>query len=187
MRIPSPVKTKLNYDEYCDSLLNIGYSFLNSGTFARVYSKPGNNTVIKVGLHYPTITHPEDAYLAFLKTTIKTNPHFPRVNSIARFKPSTGREYYAVHMERLIPFNSIEKDVAMKMLKRLGVVGDEQYGLLTPLMTLEFTPKTPHMRYVKKVLKRLFQEHNEDIHCNNAMWRKRGENNYQFVITDPVA
>lgn len=186
MRIPSPVKTDLDYEAYCDSLLKMGYSFLNSGTFARVYSKPSENTVIKVGVNYPTITRPRDAYLAFLKASVKTNPHFPRVGNITRFTPSNGREYYAVQMERLIPFNSIQRDVAMRSLEKLGVVGDEKYGVLTPLMPLEFTPKTYHMKYMKKVLKQLFQEHNEDLHCNNVMWRKRGKS-YQFVITDPVA
>ena len=179
MKLPRRVKTKVRMDRYTDNLQELGYKYFDSGSFASVYAKPGSKNVIKVGkIQY------QDAYIAFLKSIDETNPHFPKVKSVQLFKNSGG-DYYVVEMERLINFFDV-KDTSSK-LTRLGITNDrDYYGQLDSMQELEFTPRTKHMKQVKRVLRTLFNTHNEDLHAGNVMWRKRGQG-YQFVITDPVA
>jgi hypothetical protein len=181
MKLPRKVRTKVNKAEYEAGLKESGYEMIGYGSFATVYGKRKSNQVIKVGDLGKN--HNNDGYLAFLKNINNNNPHFPKIQSVQIFTHSDGN-YYVVEMERLIHFHDVKH--YNSKLARLGLMGDSYYGPLDDLQDLEFTPRTKHMKQVKRILKILFRKYDEDIHSGNVMWRKRGCG-YQFVITDPVA
>lgn len=82
-----------------DALLRgAGYVRLGKGMFGAVYEKPGNAYVLKV------FSARDKAYLEFisLAQSHRDNPHFPKfLSKVIRVT----KDYYAIKMERLTPFN----------------------------------------------------------------------------------
>lgn len=183
MKLPRPKRIKLDRDEYTAKLRkDRDMKYIGSGAFATVFGRNDYNRVVKVGHACEGF---DDPYLQFVELVgLKSrNIHFPRIYKVELFKGTEGEKFYAVEMERLVPYGKVRTAAAKKAFKQsLGIPYIERMEEPD-----EMFPSTRHGKRVQKVLKVLYRrDNNPDMHDGNIMWRKKGRG-YQLVITDPVA
>ena len=174
MRLPN-----LDRDQYTKTLKSKGYKYLNSGAFGSVYSKgKGSKHVIKV-------CGDEDNYIEYLKHRIPGNPFFPKIHSIKKFYDKEECEnWFAVKMERLIPYSKVPRKVRSKIEEKHGL----RHGiedLCDNIDLLMWGARNKQYKNFLKVLNKMFDRYRDDMHDGNVMFRKRGRG-YQLVVTDPI-
>lgn len=196
MKIPGISRTKLSYDDYVNQLRSQGYRLLGYGAFAQVYAKKGEKNVIKIGY---VDNWKYDGYLAFLKAVDPSNSLFPKIRSVQRFyyKEKKWSEifeseyealdrYYVVEMERLVSMYKVPHKKQKEVYARHGMQNFHDlcqagYWWTPPRF------KTKRARTAYKILDKLYQTYDEDIHDGNVMFRQSKTGKYELVITDPIA
>jgi len=173
MKLPKIHKEHLEREDFVKMLRSKGYRHLSSGAFASVYAKKGEKHVIKIG------RVDEDGYIDYVKKMDSRNPFFPKIRNIKIFRDSDKDKWYAIKMERLIPYHKVRSN---DLERKLGIAyqGIDMLDSPADIMT-----PNKHFRKFLKVLDKLYDNHNSDIHEGNIMFRKRGRG-HQLVVTDPI-
>ena len=169
-------------DEFAKRLRKMGYRCIGTGAFAAVYARPGDDVVIKIGLHGE-----EDPWLhyAYAVKSSKQNPWLPKINKVGLFrkKDSDGypEDYYVAEIERLKPITIGRKRSHREVLEGLDSVWDivERSSLKAMRLFGLDDNLIEAFRVITKVQDRT--NSSRDIHSGNVMLR--GD---QFVITDPL-
>lgn len=141
------------------------------GAFASVFGNKSNR-VIKVGNGY-------DQYLRYVRRVglHSDNIHFPRIHKVTIYQ-----DFYAVVMEKLIPYRKVAAKHRDTALAELGI--DRPYDLERPR---RIKGASKDAKSLKKNLQSLFRGSGmPDVHEGNVMFRKCGTE-YQLVVTDPIA
>lgn len=184
MKLPRPVASGSKANTIRHLADKRKMSQIGSGCFAKVFSRPTLNKVVKV-------TEDGDKFIRYVKYVgLKNpNPYFPRIHNVVvhnhRTKSMWGTvynsRYFSIEMEKLIKWSKVPNSVRVKALEKLGC---------NWIYDLEY-PKIKHSssRWEKEaivLLRKVWFGNSRDIHKGNVMFRRRGKG-YQLVFTDPVA
>lgn len=191
MKLDPPIRTNVTFDNYLDELAVKGYKCIGSGSFAAVYARKRDKTVIKVGLLDPCDTWNDDGYISFLKVIDTKNPMFPKIKRVERYNyrdnPSepynldNTRRYYVVEMERLVDYYNVHRKTREDTLRKIGIGSIYDF--------CEDSNKGWKSKWAKRahnLLLKLWKRSNDDIHDGNVMFRKKDNGKVQMVITDPA-
>lgn len=144
---------------------SLGARFIDSGSFARVYTLPSKKQVVKIGA-----IKGNESYLKFVEELSKAkkhNPYFPKIEKVEFY----GNLTFAVFMEKLAPWKHPD---ACELAADIEAC--VQYTWATPNAAL----------YSAGVLLRKVKDHHWsfqlDLHRYNIMLRGA-----QLVFIDPLA
>jgi hypothetical protein len=158
---------------YGDWLESRGYEQLGEGSYATVYARPGDKTVVKVG-------DGKDAYPIFLEWAVKNGfagKEAPAVKSFKRYRrKGSRRTFYVAEIERLEETVEDSGSEAIWNEYSNAVGGSDHFS---PWVAGERLEKiaTKLTRRVKRSRGLHF-----DLHDQNFMVRSNGE----LVVTDPI-
>ena len=156
-----------------EKLLAAGYEKVGTGTWATVFSKPGDSMVVK-------LFHSADqAYTDFVKLAMQhqDNPHFPK------FRGKMMRvtdEYNAIRMERLEPNTS--RELAELLEDYLYFLSGEGQSYERTRTWALFSKNLKLNNACKLIAATLLKTHYLDLQPTNIMMRGKTP-----VFLDPVA
>lgn len=169
-------------DEFAKRLRKMGYRCIGTGAFAAVYSRPGDDVVIKIGSDGE-----DDPWLHYAHAckSSKPNPWLPKINKVALFNVTTSNgwdeQYYVAEIERLKPITTSRKRIHREVLEGLDSVWD--IAERSSLKAMRLLGMDDNLVEAFRVITMVQDRTNgsRDIHSGNVMLR--GD---QFVITDPL-
>ena len=162
-------------------LKQAGYRMIGMGSYADVYAKPNENTVLKL------FTNEDTAYQDFVYVTISNpNPHFPKFKG--KMMKVTD-DYSAIRMERLTPLPDNRETAAYaKKISQYTKLMQDKAGRASRMDTEEvmrdideIEQDQPGIKYACAIIGHNLKGEVIDIHNENIMMRGN-----VLVITDPV-
>lgn len=194
----APIKSKTTeqvFDpaDFPDRFEPIGSGVGSGLQDSRIYlDKQHPSRVVKV----VDIMDTSDSYLVYIRMVEahQNNPFFPRIYGYKVYDRDTHYKL-VVFMEKLVPLNKLDEDVAAQILSSIGIeyVGSFTYDhSLAKIMKdpkyreqLKQSTRYPKFKEALRLLEPLFKKYIGDLHIENLMVRLTSVGP-QIVITDPL-
>lgn len=173
-------KTPISCNDYCDLLKQKGYKLLGVGSYASVFRRGREKTVIKIGHRAKT-----DGYFKYAEAILSgkyKSPLLPVIWSLELFKycsktrgweAKNGRQYYVAKLEYL---------THERLGTDYGLVGRIQSWIEYDSWNSSLAKRYPKYVPAIRLIRALAKTHNVDMHDDNYMYRGN-----QLVLTDPLS